>query len=60
MGLNKINRETTCRISDYSLTIMNKGDVVFCNYIEPIGNIKESNIIDILLNQRAIDTKKEC
>lgn len=42
---NQINREVKCKIGDYSLTIMNKGDVVFCNYLQPLGNIKENNII---------------
>lgn len=55
---NKINREVKCRVGDYSLTILSKGDVIFCNYMEPIGNIKEANIINILTNHRAEESKQ--
>ncbi len=55
---NKINRNVQCKIGDYSLTIMNKGDVLFCNYLQRIGNIREADIIDILSSQKVFDTKK--
>jgi MoaA/NifB/PqqE/SkfB family radical SAM enzyme len=62
-----INRTAMCRVGDYSLTIMNKGDVVFCNSLPPLGNIREKSILDILASpqvaqrrQQMLDSKIVC
>ncbi len=55
----KICRNAKCRVGDNSLTIMNKGDVVFCHDIEPLGNIRETNIIDILSGPKVADVKRK-
>ncbi|HTY44444.1 MAG TPA: radical SAM protein [Patescibacteria group bacterium] len=54
-----INRNATCRVGDYSLTIMNKGDVVFCNSLPPLGNIRENSIMDILTSPQVRQRKQQ-
>lgn len=49
----KVNREVACRVGDYSVAVMNKGDVVFCHSMEPIGNARRSGICEILSSPQA-------
>ena len=62
-----INRKVRCRTGDTSLTINNKGDVIFCNYIGQLGNIRELAITDILsaenvqeMKKRMLECRKSC
>lgn len=55
----KICRNARCRIGDNALTIMNKGDVVFCHDNEPLGNIRAEGIIDILSGPKVAQAKRK-
>ncbi|MFC1515109.1 radical SAM/SPASM domain-containing protein [Candidatus Omnitrophota bacterium] len=55
----KINRDVKCKVGEYSITIMNKGDVVFCHDIEPLGNIRQTSIMEMLSSHKVADIKKK-
>jgi hypothetical protein len=55
----KVRRNTKCKIENNVLPIMNKGDIVFCHDLEPLGNIREKDVIDILFNPKTLGAKRK-
>lgn len=48
-----------CSILDKYITVLNNGDVSFCELTKPIGNLYKSSIVEILCSSTARERKKE-
>lgn len=58
-----LKKDITCHLDDTAINVTPTGDIFFCFYMDPIGNIKTDNISELWYSQKNEDARnriKDC